>query len=74
MTQTIRAVYENGVLRPLDPITLQERVEVRVTVESAAWGEGSAPEDDPLAGLSVRTGIRDLAENIDDYRFGRRTP
>jgi len=74
MTQTIRAVYENGVLRPLDAIALKEHEEVKVTVESGGWGDGPAPDDDPLAGLRVRTGIHDLAENVDDYRFGRRTP
>ena len=30
--------------------------------------------DDPLAGVRVSTGIADLAEKFDDYRFGRRRP
>lgn len=70
MSQVIRAIYENGVLRPLDEIVLQEHEQVRVTVESAS----PANLGDPLAGLRVQTGISDLAEHFDDYRFGRRTP
>jgi predicted DNA-binding antitoxin AbrB/MazE fold protein len=34
MTITIDAVYENGVLRPIQPLTLREQEQVRVTVES----------------------------------------
>jgi predicted DNA-binding antitoxin AbrB/MazE fold protein len=32
VTQTLRAVYENGVLRPLEPISLCEQQQVTVTV------------------------------------------
>jgi predicted DNA-binding antitoxin AbrB/MazE fold protein len=30
--QEIRAIFENGVLRPLEPLSLAERQQVRVTV------------------------------------------
>lgn len=57
MAQTIRAVYEEGHLRPLDPINLQEGEEVQVTILSerervrAALGDllvehTDMPEDD----------------------------
>jgi predicted DNA-binding antitoxin AbrB/MazE fold protein len=70
MSQVVLAIFENGVLRPLEHLELQERQQVRVTVDPAS------PEaaEDPLAGLRVSTGIPDLAECFDDYRFGRRTP
>lgn len=32
MTETITAIYENGVLRPLKPLKLKERQRVRVQV------------------------------------------
>ncbi|HLF25285.1 MAG TPA: antitoxin family protein [Anaerolineae bacterium] len=32
MSETVRAVYENGVLRPLSPLNLRERQTVRVQV------------------------------------------
>lgn len=38
MTQTIRAIFENGVLRPLDPLALEERAEVSVIVNDQRAG------------------------------------
>jgi len=32
MTRSLRAVYENGVLRPLEPLPLKEHQQVTVTV------------------------------------------
>ncbi|MFN0171943.1 MAG: antitoxin family protein [Bryobacteraceae bacterium] len=32
MTKTLQAVYENGVLRPLEPLPLEEHQQVTVTV------------------------------------------
>ena len=40
MSITFDAVYENGVLRPIQPLALQEQEQVRVTVEPR--GERSA--------------------------------
>lgn len=34
MTITVEATYENGVLKPDQPLPLKEHVKVRVTVES----------------------------------------
>jgi predicted DNA-binding antitoxin AbrB/MazE fold protein len=73
MKMIIDAVYENGVLRPLSSLDLVEHQQVRVTVETAAVHD--APQlktDDPLAGFRINTGLGDLAEHFDDYRFGRR--
>src|SRR5256885_16698953 len=44
MEKTVRAVYEDGVLRPLEPIPLEERQEVTVTISD----EGNIPRDHPL--------------------------
>ncbi len=35
MTLTIEAIYENGVLKPAQPLPLKEREKVRITVEPA---------------------------------------
>jgi predicted DNA-binding antitoxin AbrB/MazE fold protein len=40
MALTIEAVYENGVLKPTQPLPLKEREQVRVTVEQV---ESPAP-------------------------------
>ena len=76
MSQVVHAVYEEGVLRPLDPLDLPEHQRVRVAVEPVPLGPPepgpSGYGDDPLAGVRASTGIADLAEHFDDYRFGRR--
>ena len=36
MVKTLQAVYENGVLRPLEPLPLKEDQQVRVTVSDPA--------------------------------------
>lgn len=78
MTQIVQAVFENGVLRPLQQLQLSEHAQVRVTVETVdavdANGSRATPLADPLEGLCVSTGIADLAERFDDYRFGRQSP
>lgn len=74
MTQVVTAIYEDGVLRQLERLQLNEREEVRVTVESLARSAESGKNgdsSDPLAGLRVSKGIPDLAERFDEYRLGR---
>jgi predicted DNA-binding antitoxin AbrB/MazE fold protein len=78
MTQVVKAIFENGVLRPVEALALPEHQRVQVTVEAISetgnGGETPSVRRDPLEGLRVATGIRDLSEHFDDYRFGRRTP
>ena len=74
MTQIIRAVYEGGVLRPLDSLSLAERQHVTITVQSPDSAAPLDVIDDPLSGLRVGTGIVDLAEHFDEYRHGTRQP
>ena len=40
MTTAVKAVYENGVFRPKEPVDLQEKTEVEVLIPT------SAPTDD----------------------------
>ncbi len=43
MTITIEAIYEDGVLRPTEPLALQEHEKVRVTIEAeVSWSERTA--------------------------------
>jgi predicted DNA-binding antitoxin AbrB/MazE fold protein len=48
MEKTVQAVYEGGVLRPLEPVPLEDRQEVTVTISD----EGSIPRDHPLVASS----------------------
>jgi hypothetical protein len=71
------------ILQELDQISLQEQYALRDLLdERLATANGvevpihtsnEAESTDPLAGLRVATGIEDLAEHFDDYRFGRLT-
>jgi predicted DNA-binding antitoxin AbrB/MazE fold protein len=36
MDQTVTAIYENGVLRPLDPLDLPERATVHISIKQLA--------------------------------------
>ena len=48
MEKTVQAVYEDGVLRPLEPILLEEKQEVTVTISD----QGTIPHDHPLLASS----------------------
>jgi predicted DNA-binding antitoxin AbrB/MazE fold protein len=74
MSQMIQAIYEDGVLKPLEKLTLGEHQQVQITVESQAEVDNPRRQDpeDPLRGIRTATGIPDLAEHFDDYRLGRR--
>jgi len=56
MTITVEAVYENGVLKPVQPLPLNERQTVQVTVDTVATPQRDhsaflnsyAPEDEGL--------------------------
>lgn len=76
MEQTVEAVFESGVLRPLTEIELEESAHVELTIRKLNGVAATVDTaiKDPLADLRVETGVRDLAENFDDYRFGRRVP
>jgi predicted DNA-binding antitoxin AbrB/MazE fold protein len=43
MTITVEATYENGVLKPAQPLPLPEQAQVRVTIEPAGnWVQATA--------------------------------
>jgi predicted DNA-binding antitoxin AbrB/MazE fold protein len=66
MTLTIEATYENGVLKPRQPLALAEGTAVRVTLTTV-------DEDyDPLEGVIGigASGRTDGADNHDHYIYG----
>jgi predicted DNA-binding antitoxin AbrB/MazE fold protein len=75
MAITVEATYENGVLKPHAPLQLEEKSKVTVTIETAEPTPLDA--DDPtgwkaidrLVG-SVKSGLKDVSENHDDYLYG----
>ena len=65
MTLTIDATYENGVLKPKQPLVLTEGALVRVTLTTADENY------DPLAGvIGIGEGPADGADRHDHYIYG----
>jgi predicted DNA-binding antitoxin AbrB/MazE fold protein len=56
MTNHVDAVYENGVLRPLEPLPLQEHQRVRVAISSIS--------DDSLASLVDRGFLEQARQEV----------
>jgi predicted DNA-binding antitoxin AbrB/MazE fold protein len=68
MTLQFDAVYENGVLRPKQPLVLPNGTEVRVAIDTAD------PTSDPLAhviGIAEGPASGDAADAHDDYIYGK---
>ena len=73
MTIAVKAIYEDGVFKPTEPVQLQERTEVEVLVPTAA------PSDDDPTGWAAAQALigfiddapADMAEHHDDYLYGR---
>jgi predicted DNA-binding antitoxin AbrB/MazE fold protein len=74
MALTVEAVYENGVLRPAQPLPPKEHEKVHVTVEPAR-----PPVWERIAALTADAPPEELAKlppdgaaNIDHYLYGAR--
>jgi hypothetical protein len=74
MSTTVKAVYEDGVFKPKEPVSLEEHSEVEVVIPTPRPLRD--PDDptgwkaiDSLIG-SLKGGPSDLAENHDAYLYG----
>jgi predicted DNA-binding antitoxin AbrB/MazE fold protein len=66
MPITIEAVYENGILKPKQPLALAEGTEVRLSVTPIE------EDHDPLgAVIGIGDGVPDGAEDHDKYIYGK---
>ena len=65
MTLTVEAIYENGVLKPTQPLPLHEHEKVRITVApERSWAERTA-------GMLQWTGDPEVLRRIaEDDEFG----
>jgi predicted DNA-binding antitoxin AbrB/MazE fold protein len=67
MALTVKAVYENGVLRPAEPLPLKEHEKVQVTVLTAADVQAAPASGTRGYGLIRWTGpLEDLDYLIED--------
>ena len=71
---TVKAIYENGVFTPQEPVHLEEHTEVEVVIPVAA----STDVDDPTGWKAAEALIGfvddapvDMAEHHDQYLYGR---
>jgi len=69
MAIVVEATYQNGILKPKQPLTLAEGTEVRLTITPAD------EHYDPLeAVIGIGEGRPDGAENHDKYIYGKLRP
>jgi predicted DNA-binding antitoxin AbrB/MazE fold protein len=74
MAITVEAVYENGVLKPVEPLPLREHERVSITVEPAR-----PPIWERIAALTADAPAEEIAKlppggaaDIDQYLYGTR--
>jgi predicted DNA-binding antitoxin AbrB/MazE fold protein len=65
MTKTVSAVYENGVLRPSEPLPLTEHQKVSVTVSDARESVDSWLDHDYMAAIDA---IDESAPTLEEVR------
>ncbi len=81
MTQSLQAIYEKGVLRPLEPLSLKEHQQVTVTVsdsENGDWLDASflhyleQQADESVSLEQVRKALGQIPGSmVDDFRKER---
>lgn len=64
MSQHLKAIYEHGVFRPLEPVRLREHQEVTLALETTEEG-GSAAEEKPIWEVAEDL-VRDIPEEALD--------
>lgn len=71
---TVKAIYENGVFKPQEPVHLDEHTQVEVLIPSPA----SPDADDPTGWKAAEALIgfiadapSDMAEHHDQYLYGQ---
>lgn len=77
MTTAVKAVYEDGVFKPKEPVSLKEKTEVEVLIPS----EPARDDDDPTGWKAAREFIgmwkdgtpgESVGEEHDKYIYGRK--
>ncbi len=64
MSQHLKAVYEHGVFRPLEPVRLREHQEVNLVLETTEDGGGAA-EEKPIWEVAADL-VRDIPDDVLD--------
>ena len=71
---TVKAIYENGVFKPTEPVDIEEHTEVQVLVPTETPSDPGDPTGweaaEALIGL-IEDAPADMAEHHDQYLYGR---
>jgi predicted DNA-binding antitoxin AbrB/MazE fold protein len=71
---TVRVIYEDGVFKPQEPVSLPEHAEAHVLLPPAVDAEGDSTGWKALEGLiglaDEMEGPTDVSENHDEYLYG----
>lgn len=66
---TIRAIYENGVFTPTEPVSLPEKTAVEVTItENHLAGSSNQEEIYAILRTSYPSGERDVSERHNEHQ------
>lgn len=65
---TIRAIYENGVFRPTEPVNLPERSEVEVVLPGTPEDEANLAAIYRIMGETYASGETDVAARHDEHQ------
>ena len=71
MSQVIQAVFENGVLRPTQPVNLPDNCQVEIEVRAVGTATGVQPDWNEfyaILGKPVATGEIDLAARHSEHQ------
>jgi len=67
---TVEAIYEKGVFRPVEKVELAEGERVKITVEVTVKPKEEKDPAETIPDLAIDMGISDFALNIDHYLYG----
>lgn len=65
---TVRAIYENGVFRPIEQVNLPERAEVEVVLPANGNGDASLDAIYQVMGEQHESGARDVSSRHDEHQ------
>ena len=65
---TVRAIYENGVFRPTEPVNLPEKSEVEVVLPTTADDQANLDEIYRIMGERYASGEHDVAERHNEHQ------
>jgi hypothetical protein len=79
MTTAVKAVYEDGVFKPKEPVSLEEHSEVEVLIPTRPPRDADDPTGwkaiDRLIGIAHdEGGPTDVSESHDEYLYGTKRP